>query len=264
MANSENSGDNIGSHKRRKPLLLLALAFLTSCQLLNPQASAPAPTATTAPSTAQLATATLPPAPSPTAVAPSATSVPPTAQPTSTEPPPPTAEPTQAPPTETATVAPEPTQAPPAENTPELPNPDTAAMTPEAVIGALYDAINRRDFPYAYALWGDNGAASGQTYAEFEAGYATTDSVAIRTKARGIQGAAGTSYGCVSIVLLAKETDGATHSFAGAYLLSRSNVVPGGDPNWRIRRAAIQPLDHIVMPDSEEATALLDTAACPT
>jgi len=136
-------------------------------------------------------------------------------------------------------------------------------MAPEEVIGALYAAINRRDFAYAYALWADRGAASGQSYADFAAGYTTTDHVAIGTKRRYIQGAAGSSYGCVAIVLLAAERDGTTRSFAGTYLLRRSNVVPGGDPNWRIVRARIGQLDHIVMPEGDEAAALLDAAACP-
>jgi hypothetical protein len=160
-----------------------------------------------------------------------------------------------------AATEPSPTPAPIAD-TPALPNPDTAGITPEAVIIALYDAINRGDFLYAYALWARNGAASGQSYAEFVAGYATTDHVMIATKSGSIQGAAGSSYGCVPIVLMAYEKDGSTRSFAGSYLLRRSNVVPGGDPNWRIERASVRVLDHIVVPENEESTELLNTATC--
>jgi hypothetical protein len=170
--------------------------------------------------------------------------------------------------TETAVAVPTapPTQPPPpAVDTPALPNPDTANMTPEEVIEALYNAINRRDFPYAYALWANNGAASGKSYAEFVAGYATTDNVTIHTKSRWTQGLAGTSLGCVSIVLLAVETNGINRSFAGAYLLRRSNVTtPGGDPNWRIIRDTVEALNYIVNPGSQESTELLDAATCPS
>jgi len=146
---------------------------------------------------------------------------------------------------------------------PALPNPDTANLSPESVIGRLYDAINRRDFAFAYALWSRYGAASGQSYTEFKSGYATTDHVTIHTKSGPIEGAAGSSYGCVPIVLLAVETNSTTRTFAGAYLLRRSNGMPGGDSNWRIERATMKVLDHIVQPGSEEASQLLDTATCP-
>ena len=47
----------------------------------------------------------------------------------------------------------------------------------EAVVRAYYAAINARDFAEAYAQWGDDGAASGQSLENFRNGYAGTRSI---------------------------------------------------------------------------------------
>lgn len=120
--------------------------------------------------------------------------------------------------------------------------PLTEGMTPEETIRLYYDAINRRAYSVAYYLWQQQGAASGQTLEEFRAGYATTTSVELVTAAGPIEAAAGSMYGCVAVGLSARQEDGSVRMFTGAYTLQRSNNVPGGNPNWRIRGANVEEL----------------------
>lgn len=47
-------------------------------------------------------------------------------------------------------------------------------VTSEQVLIDYYTALNQQDYPTAYALWANNGAASQQTEAQFAQGYANT------------------------------------------------------------------------------------------
>jgi hypothetical protein len=47
------------------------------------------------------------------------------------------------------------------------------------VIRDYYQAINDRDFERAYHEWGDNGAASNQSFDQFRQGYDQTDHVVV-------------------------------------------------------------------------------------
>jgi hypothetical protein len=111
-----------------------------------------------------------------------------------------------------------------------------------AVIHDYYAAIDARRYRDAYALWASGGAASGQSLEAFSAGFARTDSVAVRLGTPGaIEGAAGSRYLDVPVDIVAVQSDGTRQRFAGTYTLRRT-VVDGATPeqrSWRIQSARI-------------------------
>lgn len=121
-----------------------------------------------------------------------------------------------------------------------------ADTTPEAaaeVIRRYYAFIAARDYPRAYALWSDGGRASGQTLEEFAAGFAETASVTAEVGAPGrVEGAAGSRYVVVPVVVHARLRDGTQQRFEGTYTLRRS-VVDGATAeqrSWRIHSAEVR------------------------
>jgi hypothetical protein len=117
---------------------------------------------------------------------------------------------------------------------------ETAA--PE-VLRAYYGAITDRRFRDAYRLWASEGAASGKTFEQFEAGFANTAAVDVEVGSPGPMGAAaGSRYIEVPVRISARLRDGARQEFTGTYTLRRS-VVDGATPDqrsWRIYSAAVR------------------------
>jgi hypothetical protein len=120
------------------------------------------------------------------------------------------------------------------------PTDSTSASAAADVLGRYYASINARDFGRAYALWGDEGAASKQTPAEFAAGFAQTARSQIEIGEPGrIEGAAGSRYMMVPVVVRAVTKRGEEQRFSGTYTLRRS-VVEGASPQaqrWHIYAA---------------------------
>lgn len=112
-----------------------------------------------------------------------------------------------------------------------------------AVVRAYYGAIDRGDYAGAYRLWGDDGAASRQTFEEFRGGFAETASVEVETGRPGrIEGAAGSRYIEIPVSIAAVQRDGTKHRFQGTYVLRRS-AVDGATPEqrtWRLDSARIR------------------------
>ncbi len=136
---------------------------------------------------------------------------------------------------------------------PQAPQPDTATMPgaadtavadPADVVRRYYAAIAARDYRTAYALWGNGGAASGQTYAAFAAGFAHTASVEADVGEPGrVEGAAGSRYVTVPVSVRATTAAGERQRFEGTYTLRRS-VVDGASAaqrRWHIDSAHIVP-----------------------
>ncbi|HEY9429066.1 MAG TPA: hypothetical protein VIR34_18040, partial [Gemmatimonadaceae bacterium] len=111
-----------------------------------------------------------------------------------------------------------------------------------AVLRRYFEEINAHQFHDAYHLWSDEGAASGLTLEEFARGYDRTRSATFVLGAPGrIEGAAGSRYITIPIVIDAVTTDGVQQHFAGSIVLRRV-VVPGAkseERSWRIYSAAI-------------------------
>ncbi len=110
------------------------------------------------------------------------------------------------------------------------------------VLEQYYRAVNQRDFRSAYLLWGDSGRASGQSFEQFQAGYARTDSVmATIGRPGGVEGAAGSRYIEVPVTLQAWSGPGVPQRFTGTYVLRRS-MVDGATPaqrRWHIYSAEL-------------------------
>jgi len=97
------------------------------------------------------------------------------------------------------------------------------AQEAAAVVRRYYEAIGARDFRRAYGLWGDGGAASGQTFEAFEAGFAETAHGEAEVGEPGrVEGAAGSRYVEVPVALRAVTTAGEEQRFEGTYTLRRA------------------------------------------
>jgi hypothetical protein len=59
--------------------------------------------------------------------------------------------------------------------------PATSPQAAVQLVQSYYAAINRGDYRSAYLSWDQNGAASGQGFAKFRAGFAQTRSVRVVT-----------------------------------------------------------------------------------
>jgi hypothetical protein len=111
------------------------------------------------------------------------------------------------------------------------------------VLADYYDAIAAGDYERAYALWGDGGKASGQTFLEFAAGYGATQRVRAEVGEPGrVEGAAGSRYITIPVVVQATTREGRRQSFEGNYTLRRA-VVDGATEaqrRWHIYEAEMR------------------------
>jgi hypothetical protein len=111
--------------------------------------------------------------------------------------------------------------------------PDVNVDNPRDVLRRYYDAIQARKYDSAYAMWSSDGQASGQTPAAFAAGFAETDRVrATVSDSIRMEGAAGSQYATVPVVIDATLKDGKTQRFEGDYTLRRA-MVDGATPEQR-------------------------------
>ena len=113
---------------------------------------------------------------------------------------------------------------PPPETPPPEADPDSAEAAVD-VVRAYYAAVRARDYSQAYALWGNSGKDSQQTFEGFSRGYSETQSVDVEPGAPSrIEGAAGSRYVTVPVVVRAKTTTDLGQCFTGSYVLRRSEV----------------------------------------
>jgi hypothetical protein len=128
---------------------------------------------------------------------------------------------------------------------PAMPSEPTAADA-AGVLRSYYAAIDAGDFDRAYALWADHGRSSGQSEAQFEAGFDDTSDVSVQTGTPGrIEGAAGSRYIIVPASIRAVRDDGSVHRYEGTYTLRRA-VVDGASAEqraWRIDSADLREVD---------------------
>ena len=116
--------------------------------------------------------------------------------------------------------------------------------TPAGVVRHYYAAIQARDYDAAYSLWGQSGQASGKNRTDFAAGFAQTAQVRA-TVSDNVQteGAAGSQYATVPVVVDATLRDGTRQHFEGTYTLRRT-MVDGATPDqrrWHIYSADLKP-----------------------
>lgn len=131
------------------------------------------------------------------------------------------------------------------------PVPAAPATSPQAAVQLVQDyyaAIDRGDYRTAFAAWDRNGAASGQTFAQFRAGFLQTANVRVVTQP-AINPDAGMSQRTIDVPVdvFATLKNGRKQHFRGAYTLHR--VVPGvGAPtsqlSWHLSSAKLVPVAH--------------------
>lgn len=111
------------------------------------------------------------------------------------------------------------------------------------VVVDYYAAIDAGEYAKAYALWSDNGAASGQTFEHFSGGYANTRSVrAVVGDPTDEEGAAGSRYIQVPVQLNAMQRDGSERRYHGRFTL-RTVVADGAtleQRRWHLASAEMQ------------------------
>jgi ketosteroid isomerase-like protein len=159
------------------------------------------------------------------------------------------ATPTSAAPVPDQTVADVPTTRTPAQDAAAQAEPaDSDAATPAAarqVVIDYYAAIDARDYTKAYALWSEDGAASGQSYEHFSGGYANTRSVKASVgEPFDEEGAAGSRYIQVPVERKALQQDGSERSYRGRFTL-RAVMADGASEeqrHWHLASAEMQRL----------------------
>jgi len=126
---------------------------------------------------------------------------------------------------------------------PALAAPDTSNGAARLVVQRYYAALNRGDYKTAYALWDQNGASSGQSYAAFSKGFAQTKSTRVVTGAPNNPDA-GMSQRWIDVPVDVYATlkNGTKQHFRGKYTLHR--VVAGvGAPlsqqSWHLSSAKL-------------------------
>jgi hypothetical protein len=82
------------------------------------------------------------------------------------------------------------------------------------VVTTYISAINRHDFRTAWTIY--RHAANGQSYSEFVAGFSNTDRDQLKIL--------GTSGSTVRVDLVAYQTDGSKHHYAGTYTVSGERI----------------------------------------
>ncbi|KAB8144334.1 nuclear transport factor 2 family protein [Chloroflexia bacterium SDU3-3] len=121
------------------------------------------------------------------------------------------------------------------------PQPPAERGDPQALIQAYYSAINAQQYGRAYTYWSGSGAASGQGFAAFAQGFATTAQVNLAFGQAQQDVAAGSAYASLPVGIVAHQRDGSTTAFCGSYQLRRVNVEPFQLLGWSIDKAQIGP-----------------------
>jgi hypothetical protein len=108
------------------------------------------------------------------------------------------------------------TSSDPTSSSSETPTSTTPASDPASVVQAFYDAINNRDYQTAWQLGGQN---LGHSFADFSNGFAGTihDDVTVT----------GVNGNIVSVSLVAQQTDGKLHNYAGSYTVQNGQILHG-------------------------------------
>jgi len=93
--------------------------------------------------------------------------------------------------------------------------------SPVDLLASYYNAINRKEYQRAYGYW----QTAPTSYQNFVNGFSdTTAAQLIVQPPTFVGGAAGSLYTQVPTALVAKHTDGSTHTYAGCFVTRKSNI----------------------------------------
>ena len=132
---------------------------------------------------------------------------------------------------------------PPREASPPLSAPVDSAGDPAAIVRDYYAAIRAHDFMRAYRMWATSGQRNVRSYAQFAAGFDSTESVEVKTGTPGrVEGAAGSRFVTVPVEIDSRLRSGARQRFTGTYTLRRV-VVPGASAaqrRWHLYASSVR------------------------
>lgn len=115
---------------------------------------------------------------------------------------------------------------------------EPTAQDAQAVLHDYYAAIDGRSYARAYALWSDNGGASGQSPQQFVDGFAGIRRISAELGVPGeVDAGAGQRRITVPVTVTTIPADGNARRQAGSYTLRRS-VVEGASAEQRAWRIA--------------------------
>ena len=105
-------------------------------------------------------------------------------------------------------------------------------------------ALEQHRYPAARSVWGDNGAASGMSAAEFSRAWDKYRIIDITVGQGDQEGAAGSSFYDVPVTITGLTRTGRPYHLAGTVTLRRVNDVDGATPEqlrWHIERSTLVP-----------------------
>jgi hypothetical protein len=121
----------------------------------------------------------------------------------------------------------------------------SASSTAEDAVQLIrnyYRWINQKKYQGAFNIWEkreDGYAVNGQSFETFAGGFTDTASVNVEIGTPGeIEGAAGSNYIQIPVVISATSTDGSQQKFAGTYTMRSSNMAD--DKSWYINSAKVR------------------------
>lgn len=124
----------------------------------------------------------------------------------------------------------------------------SASSTAEDAVQLIrnyYRWINQKKYQGAFNIWEkreDGYAVNGQSFDKFAGGFSDTASVSVEIGAPGeIEGAAGSNYIQIPVVISATSKDGSRQKFAGTYTMRSSNVAD--DKSWYINSAKVRKVE---------------------
>lgn len=117
-----------------------------------------------------------------------------------------------------------------------------AAQDAVQLIRNYYRWIDGKKYEGAFNIWekqGDGRAANGQSFEKFRAGFSDTAGVSVEVGAPGeIEGAAGSSYIEIPVIISATTASGKVQKFEGTYTMRSSNLAD--DRSWYIHSAKVR------------------------
>lgn len=111
--------------------------------------------------------------------------------------------------------------------------PQSTESDPITALTSYYSAVNNRNFEQAYRYW----ETPASKYNSFVRGFANTRNTRLLIEPPvHVEGAAGSLYAEIPVLLITEMRNGNEYFYAGCYTMRRTNQPGGG---WRIYRANI-------------------------
>jgi hypothetical protein len=103
--------------------------------------------------------------------------------------------------------------------------PVDTSSTPQGALRRYFAAIQRKDYKTAWDLWEDRGAESRPTLEQFAAGFTRTQRLRpLIGDSVKLEGAAGSQFATVPVVIDAVLDEGEEQHYVGSYTLRRAMV----------------------------------------